>query len=91
MFGAQIPACVPSILITVSADDRDDTVTRLNYCIPLRGIIPEDRKIYIIRSLDSSRNGKYSIILDIVMSFLKKEHHQLLLVLLLHKIKVRVT
>ena len=73
MFGVQTPACVPSILITVSADDRDDTVTILYYCIPLRGIKPDNRKLYIVRSLDSRRNGKYSILLYIVMSFFKEK------------------
>ena len=57
MFGVQIPACVPSILITVSVDGGPNTVTRLNYCVPLRGIKPDNRKIYIVRSLRNDRNG----------------------------------
>ena len=58
MFGVQIPARVPDILITVSVDVGPDTVTRLNYCVPLRGIKPDNRKIYIVRSLDERRSGK---------------------------------
>ena len=54
-FGAQTPASVPFILITVSADDGPNTVTRLNYRVPLRGIKP-DREI--IQSLVNDRNSK---------------------------------
>lgn len=55
-FGCRSPASVPFILITVSAGPG--AVTRLNYCVPLRGIEP-DQKIYIIRSLGSyTSNGK---------------------------------
>ena len=58
MFGSQnLPSC-PSILITVSAIHGHDTVTRIKYSIPLRGIKPDNMKINIIRSLDNSRNSK---------------------------------
>ena len=56
-YGAKTPAYVPSIMITISTEQN--VVTRLNYCVPLSGIIPGDAKIYIIRSLHSSNNGKY--------------------------------
>ena len=57
MFGVQTPASVPFILITVSADDGPNTVTRLNYCVPLRGIKP-DQEIFIIRSIGNDGNSK---------------------------------
>ena len=57
MFGAQTPASVPFILVTVSADDGPNTVTRLNYHVPLRGIKP-DQEIFIIRSIGYDRNSK---------------------------------
>ena len=60
------PPSYPSILITVSAEHGPDTMAEINYSVPLRGINPINKKIYIIRSL---RHGKQSIILDIVMFF----------------------
>ena len=57
MFGVQTPASVPFILITVSADDGPNTVTRLNYRVPLRGVKP-DQEIYIIRSIGNDGNSK---------------------------------
>ena len=48
------PSC-PSILITVSAGHGPDTLDEINYTVPLRGINPINKKIYIIRSL---RHGK---------------------------------
>ena len=58
MFGSEDPPSCASILITVSARHGTDTVTEIKYGIPLRGIKPNNMKIYIIRSLDNSRNGK---------------------------------
>ena len=57
MFGVQTPASVPFILITVSADDGPNTVTRLNYRVPLRGIKPY-QEIFIIRSIGNDGNSK---------------------------------
>ena len=54
MFGSEDPPSYGSILITVSAEHRSDTVTRIKYCVPLRGIKPDNRKIYIVRSLNSN-------------------------------------
>ena len=86
MFGSEdYPSC-PSTLTTVSAKDGHDTMTEIKYGISLRGIKPNNRKINIIRSLGNNRNGKQSIILDIVMFFFKKDHklhHQVLIVILL--------
>ena len=58
MFGSQNPPSCPSILITVSARHGPDTVDEINYSVPLRGIKPNNMKIYIVRSLGNSRNGK---------------------------------
>ena len=58
-FGAQNPPCVPSRLITISAEQGINTVTRLKYCVPLKGINPDDMELYLIRSLG---DGKYYII-----------------------------
>ena len=55
---SQNPPSCPSILITVSARHEPDTVDEIKYGISLRGIKPDNMKIYIIRSLDNSRNGK---------------------------------
>ena len=54
MLGSEDPPSYGSILITVSAEHRSDTVTRIKYCVPLRGIKPDNRKIYIVRSLNSN-------------------------------------
>ena len=54
---ADHPFC-PSILITVTAEHGPDTVDEIKYGIPLRGIKPDNTKIYIIRSFGISRNGK---------------------------------
>ena len=58
MFGSQNPPSCASILIDVSANHGPDTVTRIKYSIPLKGIKPDNMKINIMRSLDNSRNGK---------------------------------
>ena len=58
MFGSEDPPSCPSILITVSAKHGLDTVDEIKYGISLTGIKPDHWKIYIIRSLDNSRNGK---------------------------------
>ena len=61
-FGAQNPPSVPSRLITISAEQGTNTVTQLKYCVPLRGINPDDIELYLIRSLE---DGKYYFILCI--------------------------
>ena len=53
-FGSEDPPSCASILITVSAEHRSDTVTRIKYYIPLRGIKPHNKKIFIVRSLSSN-------------------------------------
>ena len=58
-YGAENPPSVPSILITITADDRPDTVTQLKYRVPLKGVIPDDMELYLIRSLG---DGKYYLI-----------------------------
>ena len=55
-YGAENPPSVPSVLITITADDKSDTVRQLKYCVPLRGINPDDMELYLIRSLG---DGKY--------------------------------
>ena len=55
MFASVDPPSYPSLMITVSAEDGPDTVTEINYSMPLKGINPNNKKIYIIRSL---RHGK---------------------------------
>ena len=58
LFGSEDPPSCPIILITVSAKHGLDTVDEIKYGISLRGIKPDNTKIYIIRSLGDSRNGK---------------------------------
>ena len=58
MFGSEDPPSCPSILITVSTRHGPDTVDEIKYGISLRGIKPDNMKIYIVRSLGDSRNGK---------------------------------
>ena len=58
MFGSNDPPSCPSILITLSAEHGPDTVAKIRYGITLKGIKPNNMSIYIIRSLDNSRNGK---------------------------------
>ena len=53
-FGSEDPPSCSSILITVSAEQGSDTVTRIKYCVPLKGIKPDNRKIFIVRSLSSN-------------------------------------
>ena len=59
IFGTQSPPSCPSILVTVSAGDRPDIVTRLKYCVTLRGIKPDNKILYILRSLVNSSIGKF--------------------------------
>ena len=58
MFGSNDPPSCPFILITVSAEHGPHTVAKIRYGITLKGIKPNNMNIYIIRSLDNSRNGK---------------------------------
>ena len=58
MSGSADPPFCLSIPITVTVEHGPDTVDEIKYCIPLRGITSNNKKIYIIRSLDNSRNGK---------------------------------
>ena len=53
MFGRHVSALVPCLYITVSADPKPSTVANLKYCVPLRGIEPDDA-IYIVRTLSKS-------------------------------------
>ena len=55
-FGVQNPPSVPSRLITVSAEQGTDTVTQLKYCVPLRGVNPDDMELYLIRSLEDGKH-----------------------------------
>ena len=55
VFASVDPPSYPSLMITVSAEHGPDTVTEINYSIPLKGINPNNKKIYIIPSL---RHGK---------------------------------
>ena len=61
----EVPPSCPFIVVTVSADERPDTVTRLNYCVLLSGIKPDNRMIYIVRSLDNISRGKFETVLVI--------------------------
>ena len=54
-YGAENPPSVPSVLITITADSRPNTVTQLIYCVPLKGITPDDMELYLIRSLEDSK------------------------------------
>ena len=56
---AENPPSVPSIPITITADDRPDTVTQLKYRVPLKGVVPDDMELYLIRSL---ADGKYYLV-----------------------------
>ena len=58
MFGSEDPPSCPSILISVSAKHGLNTVDEIKYGISLRGIKPNNMKIYIVRYLGNSRNGK---------------------------------
>ena len=58
-FGVQSPPSVPSRLITISAEKGTNTVTQLKYCVSLRGVIPNDMELFLIRSLE---DGKYYFI-----------------------------
>ena len=58
MFPTQSPPSFPSILITISAQPRPDTVTTLNYFISLKGIKPDNANIPIIRSISNIDDGK---------------------------------
>lgn len=53
LFGRDMSALVPSLLITVSADPKPSTVANLKYLVPLRGIEPVD-SINIVRTLSKS-------------------------------------
>ena len=57
MFGSEDPPYFPSILITVSVKAGPDTVSELNYSVPLKGIKPDNTKIFIVRYFSTS-NGK---------------------------------
>ena len=61
-YGAENPPSVPSILITITANDTPDPVTQLKYRVPLKGVIPDDMELYLIRSLG---DGKYYLIDDV--------------------------
>ena len=58
MFGSQNPSSCAFLLITVSGRHGPDTVDEIRYGISLRGIKPDNKKIYIVRSLGNSRNSK---------------------------------
>ena len=59
-FGTQNPPPVSSRLITISADEQTtNTVTQLQYCVPLRGVNPNDMELYLMWSLE---DGKYYFI-----------------------------
>ena len=56
MYGSQDPPYFPSILITVSVENGPNTVTKLNYCLPVNVIKPDNTKIVVVRSC--SNTGK---------------------------------
>ena len=58
VFATESPPYFPSILITISAEPRHDTVTTLNYSISLKGIKPDNVKIPIIRSISNIDDSK---------------------------------
>ena len=58
MFGSQNSPSYAFILITVSAGHGPDTVDEIKYSITVKGIKPDNTKIYVIRSLGNNRNGK---------------------------------
>lgn len=58
MFGAQVTPSFPSILITISVEHGPNTVKKLHHSITLKGIIPNKKKIIIVRSLSSNGTGK---------------------------------
>ena len=53
-FGSEMPPQFPSILITISTEYGRNTVTTLNYPVSLKGIKPDNTKIYIVRSISSA-------------------------------------
>ena len=58
IYAARSPPYFPSILITISAIPGPNTVTELNYSTSLKGIIPDNKKIHIIRSISNTNDGK---------------------------------
>ena len=88
MFGSEDPPSCHSLLITVSARHGPDTEVEIKYGIPIRGTKPANRKIYIIRSLGNSRNGKLSIIFWFISKLFEKEHLIQDQLMRLHKIEV---
>ena len=55
MYGAQVPPCFPSLLITISAKHGPNTVEVINHSVSFKGIESDTMKINIIRSLDTSK------------------------------------
>ena len=58
VFATQSSPSFPFILITISAKPGPDTVTTLKYSISLKGIKPDNRKIYITRSISNIDDSK---------------------------------
>lgn len=54
IYGSQDPPNFPSILITVSVENEPNTATRLNCCLPVKGIKPDNTKIFIVRSCNNA-------------------------------------
>ena len=54
-YGVENPPSIPSILITIAADDRPDTDTQLKYRVPLRGVEPDNMELYLIKSPGDGR------------------------------------
>ena len=55
MFGFEVSAYIPRIPITIAAELGPNTVPKLDYCVPLKGIEPENW-IRIIRSYSKCSN-----------------------------------
>ena len=57
MFAAQSSLPFPSISITISAEPGPNTVTTLIYPISLKGIEPDNMKLFITRLISNTNNG----------------------------------
>ena len=54
MFGAKSPPRFPYTLITISADHTENTVKRIKYRVPLKGVEGHIKEICIVKSLSTS-------------------------------------
>ena len=60
IFGIQVPPSCPSTLITIYVEHHPETVKKIDYSIPLKGIKPDNIEVIIVRSLNGSTTSKQS-------------------------------